>query len=115
MADFESKIIHPLINHTSMAYFSLGKEQLLELIECLKKINKNYQTINFDQEYLKAKIQFSDIFLCNDYKKYLETTINRKPTVVCYVMENEWLKNESNDFLTYKCFRINQISLKDTN
>ena len=79
-----------------MVHFFFWKGRSSEL-EFLKEINKKHQIIKFDKEYSKFKIQFLDVFLYKDKNKYLETTICRKPTVICYRMENKWLKNESND------------------
>ena len=79
-----------------MVHFFFWKGTSSEL-EFLKEINKKHQIIKFDKEYSKFKIQFLDVFLYKDKNKYLETTICRKPTVICYRMENKWLKNESND------------------
>ena len=79
-----------------MVHFFFWKGTSSEL-EFLKEINKKHQIIKFDKEYSKFKIQFLDVFLYKDKNKYLETTICRKPTVICYRMKNKWLKTESND------------------
>ena len=79
-----------------MVHFFFWKGTSSEL-EFLKEINKKHQIIKFDKEYSKFKIQFLDVFLYKGKNKYLETTICRKPTVICYRMKNKWLKNESND------------------
>ena len=77
--------------------FFIWKGAFPEPKEFLEEINKKHQTIKFDKEYSKFKIQFLNVFLYKDNTKYLETTICRKPAVISYRMKNKWLKNESND------------------